>query len=145
MSSQTDSISRSDWVETYREGFRLGRSERKRTPEKRRSDVADVVEDRRGYGPYSDAELDALQAGYELGRDKAYPGADIDVKGEANTAYDKSGHSPGLSQWTVIAMSSYSGPLDLDLGRQCTNCRRVVDDDEGETVDGLWKCYGCIS
>lgn len=98
--SKPDSISRSDWVETYREGFKFGRSERKRREEKRRSDVADVVDDRRGYGPYSDPEMDALQAGFDLGRKKAFPGADIDVKGEANTAYDKSGHAPGLSQWT---------------------------------------------
>lgn len=97
--SHHESISRQEWVDTFRQGVKLGRSERQRRPEKRRSDVADVVEERQGYGSYSGAEMDALQAGYEFGRKNAAPGVDIDIKGKANTAYDESGYAPGLSQW----------------------------------------------
>lgn len=44
----------------------------------------------------------------------------------------------------MTVSNSYSGPLDLDLGRQCNDCEQVVDDDEGQKHEGLWKCYGCI-
>lgn len=86
-------ISRDEWVEWFKTGFKRGASERKKQPENRYDELSDNPK------AESDAELDALNAGFELGEKKAYPGADIDVEQKANTAYDRSDHSKGLSHW----------------------------------------------
>lgn len=88
-------IQRDDWVETFTEGFGIGARERKRQPDDRRQDVTDVID----ASEYTDPELDALQAGYDVGRKEAFPGADIDTEQRANTAYDRSEYSAGLDQW----------------------------------------------
>lgn len=90
----TDTITRDEWVESFKDGFNAGCSERSVAPENRRDDVTDANPD----ATFEVAE--AAQAGYELGLNKGIPGAQIDVEKKANAAYDRSDHSAGLSDWS---------------------------------------------
>ena len=92
----TDEIGRKQWVDLYERGFKLGTQERSLDPSNRRDSVAPRLDADHGY---SESEIEALQAGYELGRDEAFPGADIDVDQRANSAFDRSSHAADLSQW----------------------------------------------
>lgn len=87
-------IDRERWIEVFIRGCRHGAGERKKRPDKRQDTVVsgDEIE--------SDAENAAYQAGYEFGKQKLFPGADIDIEEEANTAYDQSEYSPGLERWS---------------------------------------------
>jgi len=89
-------IGRKKWVGLYERGFKLGTRERSLQPSNRRDSVEPRLNAEHGY---SEDEIDALQAGYELGCKGSFPGSDIDVQQKANTAFDRSGHATGLSQW----------------------------------------------
>lgn len=88
----TGDVTREEWIESFREGFKLGRAGRKLEPEKRHSDVSDVH--------LGGESSDALQQGYVLGKNKGYPGAEIDVEKKANAAFDRSEHSADLTEWS---------------------------------------------
>lgn len=89
-------ITRDRWVTLFEDGFKAGVRERKRSPAKRRGDVSDVRD-----GDHSAAEWDALQTGFEEGRDGGggVPGQATDIEAKANTAYDRSEYSTDLDQW----------------------------------------------
>lgn len=87
-------IDRSEWVDLFKQGYKLGARERSRKPEKRRDSVSDLVGE-----TGSNAELDALQSGFEEGKKNAVPGSDPEIKEKANSAYDESGYAPSLSDW----------------------------------------------
>jgi|AntDeeMetagen134_2_1112570.scaffolds.fasta_scaffold08551_3 hypothetical protein len=89
-------INRKQWVELYERGFELGTRERSLDPAKRRDRVEPRLDADHGH---SDVEIEALQAGYELGRDEGFPGAEIDVDKRANSAFDRSGYAADLSDW----------------------------------------------
>lgn len=90
----SESVTRDQWVAAFKEGFKVGCSERKADPSNRRDDVTDA-------SPNMDVEsTEAAQAGYELGLNKGFPGAQIDVEKKANAAFDRSDHSAGLSDWS---------------------------------------------
>lgn len=88
----TGDVTREQWVESFKEGFKLGRAGRKLDPDKRHSDVSDAHPDGKSSG--------ALQQGYELGQNKGFPGAEIDVVKRANAAFDRSEHSADLMGWS---------------------------------------------
>lgn len=87
-------ITRERWIECFETGFKRGAAERKKRPENRHDEITqdDEVE--------GEAELAALEAGYELGKENAVPGASIDIEKKANAAYDRSEHSAGLDRWS---------------------------------------------
>lgn len=87
-------IDRERWVQVFKRGFKRGAAQRKKLPENRHEEIVS------GDEAESDAEVAALQAGYELGKKKAHPGAEINVEEEANTAYDRSEYSAGLDRWS---------------------------------------------
>lgn len=87
-------ISRSEWVDKYTEGYKLGARERKKHTNDRRPDVEDAVDQ-----DLSDAEIEAMQAGFEHGKRNALPGADVEIEQEANKKYDKSEYSAGLGDF----------------------------------------------
>jgi len=89
-------VGRKHWVDLYERGFKLGTCERSMEPSNRRDSVKARLNADHGY---SDDEIDALQAGYELGCKGSFPGVEIDVQEKANIAFDRSGHAAGLSQW----------------------------------------------
>lgn len=88
------SIKRDRWVELFKRGFKRGASERKKLPENRHDEIGSDDE------AETEAELSALEAGYELGKEKAVPGANIDIEEKANAAYDRSEYSAGLDRWS---------------------------------------------
>jgi len=88
-------MNRSDWVELYERGYKLGSRERVLSRSKRSESVEPLLSDK----DYRDAEIEALEAGYARGLEGSYPGADVDVKQNAHTAYDRSGYAASLSQW----------------------------------------------
>jgi len=87
-------IDRDTWVEFFKRGFKRGAAERKKRPENRHDELGADSE------AESEGELAALDAGYELGKQNAYPGANIDIEEQANTAYDRSEYSAGLEKWS---------------------------------------------
>lgn len=94
MTNSEQETDRETWVRLYRDGYKLGCSERTRSTQNRREDVTEVIED-----DVSEFELTAKQAGYDLGRKGGFPGANIDVGEEVNTAFDRSRYSAGLGDF----------------------------------------------
>lgn len=90
----TSEIDRDTWVEFFKRGFKRGASERKKRPENRHEELGSDK------AAESESEIAALDAGYELGKQKAHPGASIDIEEQANTAYDRSEYSAGLDRWS---------------------------------------------
>ena len=89
-----DDIDRSEWVDLFEQGYKLGARERSRRPENRRDDVSEIVRE-----TGTQAELEALQSGFDKGRKNAVPGAGPNIEEKANAAFDESGHAPSLSDW----------------------------------------------
>lgn len=89
-----EDVAREQWVSSFKEGFKAGCSERRADPSNRHGELADAK-------PAAEFEVaEAAQAGYELGLNKGFPGAQIDVEKKANAAFDRSDHSAGLSDWS---------------------------------------------
>ena len=59
-------IDRDEWLELFEHGYGLGQQERHREPENRRADVTEIHE----AVDYSGTQLEAMQEGYEVGRDE---------------------------------------------------------------------------
>lgn len=89
-------IDRKTWVKLFRQGFKRGAAERKKSPKNRRNGLSKNVDE----AVETDADLAAFSAGYEEGKKNAFPGADIDIEEKANTTYDRSEYSAGLDRWS---------------------------------------------
>lgn len=90
----TDTITREEWIESFKAGYKSGRSGRSRPP----ADKDDVPDSH----PNSEHGcIEAAQAGWDFAKEaNPYPGQEVDIEKKANATYDRSEHSAGLSDWT---------------------------------------------
>lgn len=87
-------IDRTTWIKLFERGFERGATGQEMQPEfpHEKMGPEDVAE--------SEAELAALEAGYEEGGKNRVPGASVNIEEMANTAYDRSEYSAGLDRWS---------------------------------------------